>query len=132
LPLNEPTVQALLDERAEERGEAIRPAIESVVEHVDFARGLLSRVRERVADGEIEPGIRDGLKAAEFIAKYDSAEPVGDDLYVEAFVIYFDTAQQLMTEDQFDQFGDELANNVLLAELMQESERRHAEASLNR
>jgi len=132
LPLNEPTVQAVLDERAEKRGEAVRPALEAVVEHVDFARRLLSRVRERVADGEIDPDIRDGLKAAEFIAKYDSVEPVGDDLYVEAFVIYFDTAKELMTDEQFHELGARLASNTLLLELMEESNRRHAEASSHR
>jgi hypothetical protein len=127
LPVHEPTVQALLDKSAEQRGEAIRPAVEAVVEHVDFARRLLSRVRERVVDGEIEPNIRDGLRAAELIARYDSAEPIGTDLFTEAFIIYFDIAKRLMSDDQFSRFGNHLNNNPLLAQLQQEWQRRQQE-----
>jgi len=128
IPLQEATVQALVDDHAEKRGEALQPTVEAAVEHVDFARRLLSRVSERVLDGEIEPNIRDGLRAAEFIAKYDTTEPVGADLFTQAFIVYFDTARQLMSDDQFIRFGKQLNDNELLSELQEEWHRRQQNA----
>jgi hypothetical protein len=128
LPVHEATVQALVDQQADHRGDAIQPAVDEAVDHVAFARGLLSRVRERVAKGELEPDIRDGLRAAEFVAKYEPADSYDENLIVQAFIAYHDAASKLMTSDQFTRFGDLLQEDETLRRLDAEWSRQRGES----
>jgi hypothetical protein len=119
LPVHEATVVAIAEQQAIERGEVITAGVERTLDHLEFARALVGRVRQRVINGEVEPDIRDALRAMEFLAKFESEPSWGEQDIVEAFIAYHETAAELMTAEQFAEFGRRLEQNATLNELAQ-------------
>lgn len=124
LPVVEATVQALVERQAEDRGGVVESAVAGVLEHLDFARVIVGRVRQRVASGELEPDIGDALRAADLLARYDTEPDTNEDDYLQAFIAYNDEAAEVMTAEQFAKFGERLGQNQILHALAQEWDQR--------
>lgn len=119
VPIQEPSVVALAEQQANERGEVVEAAVEQVLDHLDFARALVGRVRRRVLAGELEPDVRDALRAMELLARYQPDSAIDERDIVAAFMSYHEHAQAIMTAEQFAEFGRRLDGDPVLRELGQ-------------
>ena len=126
MPVQSEVVRRVIERRARERGADMDPALSALVEGQGFAELVLHRVVERLADGEIDPGIGDGLSAAKLLADLAPHEQAASEAdYVAAFMEYHRVAQDLMTPSQFEEFGRRLASSAVLKALTE----KYAEAT---
>ncbi len=106
LPITEPAVVEHIERQSKERGEALAPSVEKVADSLGFATTVLTRVNERLTAREIEPSVRDGLAAAEHLARYSPYDTSADEAdYFAAFIRYHECARQIMSGDEFLAFG---------------------------
>lgn len=124
LPVQDAAVVRLAEQQAEERGEVVEAGAAVVVSHLDFARAVVGRVRQRLVDGEIEPDLRDGLRATELLLRYEPVDEADQVAWTQAIMAYHDTAEQIMDPEAFQRFTQALSENPILSELV----RRHESA----
>jgi len=80
---------------------------------------VVQRSFERIANGSLEPTVADGIAAAKILQQTGvNDEQVDKAVYVEAFIQYMQTAQQVMSKEQFTAFGQSLAKNQTLRALV--------------
>jgi hypothetical protein len=109
VPINAPAVRAVARARSEEVTEAIAPMIRGAAANLGFAHAVVDRVRIRLASGEIEPSIRDGLAAARLIVECEAGSgPVDTAEWQSEFMAVFETVKAIMTPEQFVEMGDRL------------------------
>ena len=118
LPVEAVAVNELAERQAEQRGAVVEEAAKKVVDYLDFAQTVVGRVNQRVATGDIEPSVNDALRAADLLARYQPETTAVDEAdYLRAFMAYHETAAQIMTAEQFQEFGRRLDANAKLREL---------------
>lgn len=128
LPYEAEVVRRVLDRRAKERGEDLEQAVAPVVDGVTFAELVIQKSVQRMANGEISPTVTDGLNAARILEQFREYEEANSaEIYVQAFMVYHEVAQRVMTPEQFEHFGQELASNETLRELTARAERASGE-----
>lgn len=128
LPVANEAVVRLAKQQAHDRGQVVEEAAEAVTSHLEFCRSVVGRVRSRVVAGDLEPTVRDAVAAAGHLGRYEPIDAGLDEAaMVEAFGAYHDTAQQVMSSEQFRQFGAALSANPVLAGLATEWEARNSE-----
>jgi hypothetical protein len=109
-PLKGEAVARLREEQARERGAIVAKGAEIVTEKYRFARRILERVDERLAEGAIEPTVRDALAAAEFLSRFDDSEAdEARDALITTIDAVFEIAEQLLDEDTYTKFSRMLA-----------------------
>lgn len=119
MPMETEVVRRTLERRARERGQPMDEAAETVVDGVGFAQVVLAKTLEGIASSKTTPTVADGLAAAKLIEQFGDADQASTEAdYVEAFIVYYETVQAMMTEEQFEQFGRRLASNPTLRRLM--------------
>src|SRR5262245_38488881 len=64
MPVAAKAVRQVIAEQTEQALTALTPMVENLVGHLAFAQQVVDRVQQRLAAGEIEPSIRDGIAAA--------------------------------------------------------------------
>lgn len=118
MPLEVETMRSIIDERARIKGVSIETGTAALVDEAAFAQVVLQKTYERMAKGEIEPTIRDGLRAGVLLHNIGLAAEGGDQAdLVQAFVVYMETAQSLMPPQMWDEFGKRLGENPVLRAL---------------
>lgn len=119
MPVESESVRRILERRAVERGQSIEEGVAAIVDGHGFAEIVLEASVQRLASGEIAPTVQDGLNAAKLL---ETLRPVADGNnesdYLIAFTEYHSTAQQIMTESQFQEFGRLLSANPTLKALL--------------
>ena len=92
MPAAAPAVRQIASEQAEQALTSLAPMVDNLVGHLAFAQRVVDRVQQRLAAGDIEPSISDGLAAAKLLAAANAA--AGDegvdawrDYYCETFTI---------------------------------------------
>ena len=119
MPLRQAAVRQIIDDRATELGKAIEEGANQIADHVALARVVVQRSFERIANGSLEPTVADGIAAAKILQQTGvNDEQVDKAVYVEAFIQYMQTAQQVMSKEQFTAFGQSLAKNQTLRALV--------------
>lgn len=109
LPFEAEVVRQVLDRSARQRGEDLDAAVAPVVSGVDFAEVVLQKTVLRLASGEIEPTVTDGLAAAKIVEQFrEYEEAASEEVYVQAFMHYHEAAKRIMSEAQWEQFTREL------------------------
>lgn len=117
-PLAESVIEAV-EAQAEQRGAAVAEGVAEAATHVVLAEKVVARVNQRLADGEVEPTIRDALRAGEHLARYLPAEAHADEGdYVQAFMVYQETLEGLVDREVFADFGRLLKQNPVLRGLI--------------
>jgi hypothetical protein len=93
-----------------------------------LAKTILGALALRIEAGEVQPSMRDGLNAANLLARLDVGnDPVG---YVDVNTLeqvmaaWMDALRPVLTKAQMNEFGRTLDNNPLLNKLEQEDRRR--------
>jgi hypothetical protein len=104
-----PVIETEAIERVRERAaRAVEDRLEPVIgvtadildDRLRLARRIVKRVDQRLTNGDVEPGIRDGLDALSLIAKY---EPTGDDVFdtetaMQGFLAYMRATEAVLQE----------------------------------
>lgn len=119
MPLQLSETRAIVEARAKQVGRDIEEGIESLVDGVTLLNKVVMLTFESIANGEIMPGVRDGIRAAKMLVdlgEYDGAN-VDQQAFVAAFIEYHQTASQLMDDETFKKFGQMLEENPVLAAL---------------
>lgn len=119
MPLDVSTTRAITERRAQRVGKSIEEGVESLIDGMTLAETVVQKTFERIASGEIKPDLADGLRAATLLAQMGEYEQSGVDQHaiIEAFIIYHESAQEFMTPEQFEAFGDALESNPVLRSL---------------
>lgn len=118
MPVEAEVVRQVLDRKATERGEDLERVVAPIVDGVGFAEIVLQKSVQRMANGEIEPSVADGLNAARIMEQFREFEAANsEEVWVQAFIVYHELAQRIMTPSQFEQFGRELAASPVLRSL---------------
>lgn len=119
LPMAVSATREIVERRAEQVGKRIEDATESLIDGLTLAETVVQKTFERIASGEIEPDLLDGMRAAKLLAQMGTYDQGGVDQHaiVEAFIIYHEAAQEHMTPEEFEAFGDALNSNPVLAAL---------------
>lgn len=117
----------IVERRAMQVGKRISDAEETLIDGITLMQVVVQKTFERIARGELEPNLREGLAAAKGLAdlgEYDDGA-LDQQAYVEAFSIYQAEARAQMGDEGFAAFGEALAKSPVLAALMA---RYHGEA----
>ena len=119
MPLELASTRQVIEDRARKVGKRIEDGLEALVDGVTLMEAVVQKTFEGIAKGQIEPGVRDGLRAAKLLAdmgEYDGAS-VDQQAYVEAFMVYQEEAQRIMGDEAFAKFGEALGANPVLRAL---------------
>lgn len=120
LPLEQAATRQIIEARAERVGKSIEDATQSLVDGLTLAEVVVQKTFEGIASGEIAPDLKDGLAAAKFLADFgEYDEDGGTDMVAvsEAFMVYHETAAEVMTPEQFKAFGEMLTSSPVLRAL---------------
>lgn len=119
MPLNQAVKRRLIERRAEEIGKNMNAELETLMDHVTVAQMILQTGGEKVARGELDPNITETLAAAKFLFDIEKSAQgsVDNEMWTTAFMVYMEAARELMTEDQWQNFGRRLASHPVLREM---------------
>lgn len=119
LPTEHSATRQIVEARAQRVGKAVEDSIEQLVDGVSLAQVVVQKTFEAIAANEILPDMKDGLAAAKFLADLGEYDEGGTDMAAvsEAFMAYHDTAQEVMTPEQFSAFGRMLSSHPVLKAL---------------
>jgi len=120
LPVAAEATKRLAVRQAQDAGAVTEAAVTHVVDYLNFAQTVVGRVSQRVATGEVEPNVADGLRASELLARYQPDHQLDESTYLLAFVTYHEHAQTVMTPAQFQEFGRLLSTDPTLEALARE------------
>lgn len=114
--------QRFAEQRADELGISYEEATSRVVDHVTALRGVVYRGQERLVNGEVDVGVKEMISAAKALAAIEhltgaAAAEQGQDSIQQAMDVYFTTAQQIMTDEQWQQFAAVLSTHPVLRAL---------------
>jgi hypothetical protein len=93
---------AAVRQRAEEIGVDIEGSTQSLIDHISFARLVMQDVFQRWKDGEIAPEFKDGMIAAQFLAKVEETAggDVDRDTMVQTMLSYLAVVKATVTPEQ--------------------------------
>jgi hypothetical protein len=116
MPLDEHLRRVVIEHRANELGRDIQRAEGVLTDHIAFARLGVQRVIERMATGELEPDIGDGIQFANLLLRLDEVEGgnVDQQAVAASFMVFFETVKSIMDPAQFARFGKLLERNPVL------------------
>lgn len=120
LPVADEGVQRYRERAAEERGETVEEGAEQVVSALSFARRVMVEVDARLAAGDLQPQVRDGLKAAQVLADHD-VDHDGDlsrDDVAEAFMRCLAAIRANCSADQVRAIGRDIGRDPLMREIL--------------
>lgn len=120
LPLDEHVNRVAVEARAEEIGWSVKDHNEALADHITLAKVGVQKVFQRMANGEIEPDVKDGVAFANLLLKLEQQEgsDVDHQALIEAFSAYMQAAEAVMTPMQLQEFGQILASNEVMQGLL--------------
>lgn len=121
LPLDESVKRAAVEARAQELGRDIENYEQSLVDHITFAKVGIQKAFQKMADGEEEVTIQDGIAFANLLAKVEqtASESLDTDLVYEVFAAYMRAfVATEPTSDKQRQFANALRRDPILQSLL--------------
>lgn len=120
LPIADEGVQRYRERAAEERGKVVEPGAEQVVTALEFARKVMATVHARLGSGDLLPGVRDGLRAAQVLADHDrdSDGAFSRDDVTAAFMQYLKAIRSNCTPEQVRAIGRHLGDDPVMRDLL--------------
>lgn len=119
MPLSVSATREIVERRAQQVGKRIEDSIESLIDGKTLLDTVVQKTFEAVAAGEIKPELADGIRAARILAALGEFDQSGLDQHaiIEAFMVYQEQAQSVMTPEQFEEFGNLLEESPVLKAL---------------
>ena len=130
MPATAEAMRRIIERRAEKIGAAqYEKQIEQIVDQHIFAEQVLVRAQERLAKGEIEPEVKDGIAAAKFLQEVEAQTQQGLDVeaWSAAMQRYFEIAQQMMPPDMWHHFTQTLSRDPILRSIAARSNQQQIE-----
>lgn len=119
MPTEVEGARLIMERRAVERGRSLDDAAHSLADGMAFAEIVVQKAVEALVNGEIKPDVRDGIAAARLLETFAPVEQgANQNTYAEAFLVYHEEAQLVMTPGQFEDFGRRLSKNATLKALI--------------
>jgi hypothetical protein len=113
LPVRDEALRRLAEERATQIARDIDEGAGVVVDQVLFARAVVQRSFERLALGDAEPDIREGLAAARLLADFDDT---GTQVEAQALFVltkaYVDEMEKIASPEQMAEWAEACTNNA--------------------
>jgi hypothetical protein len=123
--------QALAAAQSRTQGEAvtgqpvtITRAVEAVVEplaaHLSLAGAIVAKVGQRLAAGDLEPDVRDGIAAAKLLAQVEVASggsTPSNAEWEQTYWVLLDTAKAIMDPEQWTEFSIMVGDDPYVLEL---------------
>lgn len=123
MPVEQEVSRRIIERRAEARGMDIERGVDTLIDGLTAAELVVQKGVEALQSGELKPDIKDMLTAARLIETFGTGEDGADEgAYVEAFMVYHETAAQIMSPEQFAAFGRALSRNEVLKALVARSQ----------
>lgn len=124
LPVERAVVRQILDERAQKLSESYDEQTARLVDGHALAQHVMQETHRRLVNGDLSPSVRDGLAAAKLIKELEGESDGGFDAEVwsEAMVAYFETAQRIMPPEMWHRFTAALAQNPVLLSIQRRLE----------
>jgi len=113
LPVRDEALRRLAEERAAQIARDIDEGAGIVVDQVLFARAVVQRSFDRMASGDAEPDIRQGLAAARLLADFDdtATQMEAQALFV-ILTAYVDEMEKVASPEQMAQWAEACTNNA--------------------
>jgi hypothetical protein len=120
MPLEAATMRRIAERRAATVSRSAEDG-DALVDQYVLAEAVVARTHQRLALGEIEPEIRDGLAAAKFLQDVQAQiDPdTTAEAWTQAMTVYFETARRVMPLGMWAQFTQELSGNPILRAIQQ-------------
>ncbi len=120
LPVPEMVRRVLIEDRAKERGLSIEDHAAGLADHVTLARMGVQRVIERMAAGELQPDIRDGISFAQILLRLEetAGEHIDNELMVAGFSVFMEAIRANCSPDQIQAIGRTISGSPVMAALM--------------
>lgn len=119
MPLEMSSTRQIVEARARAVGKRVEEGTEDLADGISLLQVVVQKTFEAIAAGKIEPGVRDGLRATKLLGdlgEYDGAG-VDQQAFMEAFMVYHETAEDIMSPEDFHRFGELLESNPVLKAL---------------
>lgn len=117
------TMRSIIEARGEAVGKQVDEGIENLVDGITMAETVVQRTFVRIASGELDPEIKDGLRAFKMLSDLGVYDPGGGGLnqqmYTEAFSAYHSEVADLLSSEQFAALSQALNANPVLRALSQ-------------
>jgi hypothetical protein len=115
-PVELAALRKIVEDRSRELSEQYDEQTAQIVDGYSFARSVLYQTHQRLVSGELAPSIGDGLAAARLIKEIDAESEGGVDgeVWSQAMMVYFETAQSIMPAEMWTRFTEALAVNPVL------------------
>lgn len=119
MPLELSDTRQIIEARAERVGKRVEDSLESLVDGVTLLETVVQKTFEKIASGEAQPKVRDGLAAVKMLSDLGAFDggAVDQQAYVEAFMVYQEEAEKIMGPEAFRAFGEALDRNPTLRAL---------------
>ena len=118
LPLELTVRRAIMEDRATALGKQIEDAEGSIIDHLSFARMGLQRVFERMAEGYLQPDIKDGIEFAKLIIKMEElagdGQALDQQVIFRGFLEWMKVIQRVCTPEQVREIGAMLSTNHVI------------------
>jgi hypothetical protein len=125
LPMDLAVRRGIMEEHARQVGKSIEEAETSIIDYLGFARIGLQRVLERVATGEIQPDIKDGIEFAKLIMKAEELAGDGGNLdhqvVLRGFLSYMQAVAKVCTPAQVKEIGALISSNPVVKGYLQKA-----------
>lgn len=124
VPLGAEIQRRLIEKRAEDLGHDLEKAADRFVDQYTVAQTVMYKGHDRIVRGELQPSIQDTLAAAKLVQQIEenADSDWGSEAWEQAMTVYFETAQALMPEPLWQEFGRRLSSNPILAALARKQE----------
>lgn len=108
-------------------------ALDLAVDHVSAARLVVQQTWNGLVQGNLAPSVAEGLTAMRLVAQMEQAAVSleGDEDFNRALIIFFETVQGILSEEQFTAFNNALLNNAELGRLVRRTKARAAGHSVH-
>lgn len=116
LPVEAAVLRDITDRRAKALSEHYEQETERIIDGLNLAEQVVAMTQLGIADGSLRPTITDGLNAAKLLqaVKGDGDGAVDGDVWDEAITEFFERAREIMTDDQWQAFGNALNTSPVL------------------
>lgn len=119
LPMEQEASRRIIEKRAVMMGRSVEEGVDSIVSGLAVAEVVVQKGFEAIARGELRPDMKDVLMAVKILETFGTGSDGTDEsLYVEAYMIFHETASQVMSQEQFADFGRRLNANPSLRRLV--------------
>lgn len=124
LPVDESIRRAVIEARAREMGVSIEDAEGPLVDHISFAKVGLQKVFQAMAEGSLEPDVKDGIAFATLLLKVEeqAGGGVDDEMMLTGFMQYLKAMRKVCTPEQMQSIGTLLRADPTMKALLARAE----------